>query len=270
MNWKSFDWKYFLTFAVAVAAIVIPFVWQSAQDTRSMSVRLLASTTLQPRLISGFQDLQVLLNGQKLDDPYLSLLELVNDGNKPVGSADFDSPIELLAGGQVSIKSAQVNGSSPPDITAKISVAEGKAAIAPFLSNPSDSVFFTVITAGGEPAFSVRARISGIKQVGLTDTSVPESHTFRSAFSITMSFFLAVMYFVMMKGVGRGLLPSKPLGYLAAAGLAIGCSYALISAQSVISDFLPTRLSSVIALAVMMTVASYAARLVSRLADVKP
>ncbi|USW95853.1 hypothetical protein NHF39_03835 [Pseudomonas proteolytica] len=268
MNWKSFDWKYLLTFAVAVAAIVIPFVWQQVQDSRSMSVRLLATATLQPLIISNHQDLQVLLDGQKLDDPYLSLFELTNDGNKPVTSADFDSPIELLSG-QAAIRSAQINGSLPPDITTKISVADGKATIAPFLSNPSDSIFFTVITAGGEPAFDVRARISGIKHVPVIDTSVPESHQLRAALSLAMSFFMAVMYFVMMKGVVRGVTPYKPLGYLVSAGLAFGCSFALAATQKDIGEFLPTPLISIIAIAVMMTAASFVSRLVLRAAGVK-
>ncbi|QZP34755.1 hypothetical protein [Pseudomonas sp. DR48] len=264
MSWKSLDWKYLVMFALTLVGILAPVVWQSVQETHSITVKLLASTTLQPGGQTGIQDLQVSLNGRKIDDPYLSLMEVVNDGSKSILSNDFETPIELIPQGESLIVTAQVTSTTPANITAKVSTEDKRVMIAPYLSNPEDSIFITVITSGGQPSFTTRARIASVKNVNYLDSSVPKTNNVKFAIKIFSAFCMTIMYFVYMSAVGKQIIMSKPLAYLTGLGFATGGGYTLVSAATQIDTLLPTTTAFAIALSLMTLLAGLAALPVSK------
>lgn len=172
MKWRVFDWKFILTLAVAILGIVVPLVWQSDLSSKSMELRLSSSTSLEPA--SKILDLQVVLDGKKLETPYSSSLELVNTGSKTVLSSDFDKPIEILIGDGAKLVTARITDTTPHDIPAEITLSGNVIRIAPHLSNPKDSISLSVITSGKKPFYSTRARIAGIQHVSFADLTLPK------------------------------------------------------------------------------------------------
>jgi hypothetical protein len=132
-------------------------------------LKLRSTTALQPA--SDIQELQIFLNGKKLESPYLSSFELVNTGSKSILSSDFETPIELIAKAGLKVVSAQITSTNPKSIPVKITFDAQRAAIAPFLSNPKDTVTFSIITSGDRPTFEHQARIAGVKEVAFEDSS---------------------------------------------------------------------------------------------------
>ncbi|WP_058544986.1 hypothetical protein [Pseudomonas fluorescens] len=170
MNWKGLDWKFYASMIATVASIVIPvYVWQSDLSAHSLELKLRSTTALQPA--SDIQELQIFLNGEKLESPYLSSFELVNTGSKSILSSDFETPIQLTATTGLKVVSAQITSTNPRSIPVKITFDEQRAVIAPFLSNPKDTVTFSIITSGDWPRFEHQARIAGVKEVTFQDSS---------------------------------------------------------------------------------------------------
>jgi hypothetical protein len=172
MKVRVLDWKFFLTLTVAILGIVVPLIWQSDLSTKRMELRLSSSTSLEPA--SKILDLQVVLDGKKLDAPYSSSLELVNTGSKTVLSSDFDKPIEILVGDGAKVVTARITDTLPNDIPAEISISGNAIRIAPHLSNPDDSISLSIITSGEKPVYSVRGRVAGIQHIPFTDLTLPK------------------------------------------------------------------------------------------------
>lgn len=173
MIWRFLDWKFLLTFSVTIIGIVVPLVWQSDLSSKGMELRLNSSTSLEPA--SQIHDLQLVLDGKKLDSPYSSSLDLVNTGSKAVLSKDFDKPIEIVLEDGAQVITARITGTSPSEMPVEISTTEHVVRIAPHLSNSGDSVSLSIITSGEKPVYSVRARIAGIQHVTYADLTLPKS-----------------------------------------------------------------------------------------------
>ncbi|MFI8221995.1 hypothetical protein [Pseudomonas sp. NPDC085632] len=182
MKGRVFDWKFILTLTVAILGIVVPLVWQSDLSSKNMELRLSSSTSLEPS--SKILDLQVVLDGKKLEKPYSSSLELVNTGSKTVLSSDFDKPIEILIGDGAKLVTARITDTTPNDIPAEISLSGNAIQIAPHLSNPKDTISLSVITSGEKPDYSTRGRIAGIQNISYTDLTLPKPNYIRHLMSV--------------------------------------------------------------------------------------
>ncbi|MBH3406662.1 hypothetical protein I5P86_16500 [Pseudomonas glycinae] len=172
MKW-NFDLKYLLATAVAIASLIFPiYLWQSDLKAHALSVRLISSSQLQPLASSKIYDVKVTVNGVELLNPYFSVFEIVNSGSKPILSTDFESPIIFSGNSDLSFVSARVDLTEPKDIPVKVTLETSKVSIAPFLSNPADKVYLSVITSGADPVISIKARIAGIREIEIVDSSV--------------------------------------------------------------------------------------------------
>lgn len=191
MAWKNWDWKFVATTVIAIAALVVP---QIDLSSRSLTVRLLSSSALQPAL--NIQNLQISLNGQNVESPYVSTIELANTGSKPITSADFDGALKILISNDAKLVSAEITSTTPKNIPVQVSTSAGTMAISPFLSNPKDSVTIAAITSGTRPEFEVRARIVGVNEVAFEDTTTRSSSHLSALYGVAASFGLLFLYFI--------------------------------------------------------------------------
>ncbi|KQZ94578.1 hypothetical protein [Pseudomonas sp. Root562] len=211
MTWKALDWKFFATIVFTIAGLVIPvFIWQVDLASHSLTLRLVSTSPLQP--VSNIQNLQISLNGQNIESPYLSTLELVNTGSKPVLSSDFDTPLEIFVKGGAKLISAETSNTTPKNIPVKIGNAEHGASVSPFLSNPKDSITISVITSGPAPEFEPRARIAGINEVGYEDTSREKTSHLKTAANLMVTTGLIFLYFIFLPTGLRGQRFNVPRG----------------------------------------------------------
>lgn len=201
MKGKGFDWKFFSTILVAIAGLGIPiFFWQADLTAHSLSVRLISSSALQAPAGSGIQDLKIMVNGTAIESSFISSLTLSNTGSKPIASADFETPLELISRNKSALISAQIAKSVPEDIPAKVVVAADRLQILPFLSNPKDEVTITVVSSG-QPDFSAKARISGVKEVAYEDMTEAKKTVGSAIFAAALSLIgFAIYVFFMLSG----------------------------------------------------------------------
>jgi hypothetical protein len=241
MTRKALDWKFLATIGITLVGLIIPFfLWQLDLASHSLTVRLLSTSPLQP--VSNIQNLQISVNGQNIESPYLSTFELLNDGSKPIPRSDFESPIEIITIGDAKLINAQTTGTYPKNIPAQLTNNDRALAIAPFLSNPNDSVSIAVITSGPSPLFEVHARIAGVDEVTYENRSVGRDGYLKVVLSIVVSCSSLFMYFVFMFGGVRGSHFATPraLAFLAA----ISCGMASALTLHPLFQFLKTFSSS--------------------------
>lgn len=130
----------------------------NALQLRIESISELASAS-QPKLA-----IQVTRQGIALSQPTLSVLELYNNGGRPIPASDFESKLEITAGTAV-VSAVNLEEVDPVDLKPVVSVVAHRVVLEPLLLNPGDRVKLLVLTEGGPPEFQTNARISGIKKV---------------------------------------------------------------------------------------------------------
>lgn len=242
MDWKLFDWKFAATIVAAIAGLALPIVlWQSDLAAHSLTVRLLSTTALQPA--ANIQNLQISLNGQNIDSPYLSSFELINSGSKAVVTADFESPIKIAVNGAVRLVSVQTTTTVPKNIPVKLSITPTGAEIAPFLSNPKDVVAFSIITSGGKPSFEARSRIAGISEIGFEDSSA-KSIGYWKPLSLTIFgtlLFLLYAIYLPLAITRKSFVIPRWLGVVSGLGYGVASLLFLYTARNQI-DELPNKL----------------------------
>ena len=90
------EWRIFLPLVVMVVGLAVP-VWLSRQEQggKQLSVYLLSQTSLQPPTDESMPELHLTLDNVSVEDPVFSLLQVANDGSKPISTKDFESPLEI-------------------------------------------------------------------------------------------------------------------------------------------------------------------------------
>jgi len=192
-----FDWKFFATMLATIAGIAVPvWLWQVDLSAHSLSVRLASSVALQPVGATSIPDLQISIDGVNIKSPFISTLELSNDGSKPVLAGDFESPIELNVGQDTQVVRARVSSAEPNDLKAELDTNRQSVKLHPLLLNPKDTLIIAVMTSGGSPTFDVKARIAGISKIKFEDTTTKKASWKGAAKHFVTALLAFILYWV--------------------------------------------------------------------------
>lgn len=191
---RTLDWKFFLMLVATLASVIVPvWLWQAEQQAHSMVLQRVSITSLQPQNMPTVKDLRITLNGQELDSPYLTVFDLKNNGSRPIPQSDFEVPVEINAKEPVRIVSVELASVKPNDLKPIISSHDGGITIQPLLLNPSDTLRMTAVTTGGNPEFSIRARISGIQRIDIDDKTTTSKSRARMWIGGLIGIFLVIL-----------------------------------------------------------------------------
>jgi hypothetical protein len=197
MGFKKIDWKFFAGFLVSVLAVGISLYLPRAELTaHALTMSLVSSSALQPPNGSHIQDLQIMLNGAEIENPYVSSFTITNIGSKPIASSDFETPITLSIQGPSTLITAQITGSTPKGIPVELKIEDGKMKILPFLSNPNDEITFALVTSG-VPQLLPTARIAGVSEIIYEDLTQPRARPLAALTAVLVGstcFFLYTFY----------------------------------------------------------------------------
>ena len=145
-----------VTLLVTIMGVLVTFyIYRAELSSRSLQFRIVSQVSLQPDNANSIQGLQLSVDGVPLKSPYLSVIVLSNDGEKPIPSNDFETPLEVHIGEAASIARTQVTATNPKDIEAIITWEPQSLKIKPLLLNPKDTITISVLTSGNKPKFTM-------------------------------------------------------------------------------------------------------------------
>lgn len=187
------DWKFAATLAVAIAGVIVPvWLWQADLSSKSLSITLTTRVSLQPTEKESLQGLEVSVDGKRIENPYLVVFEIANDGSKPILASDFESPLDIRLASDTYFVRSRITNKTPKDIDTDVSAEKTKISLKPALLNPKDSVTVTIVTAGVAPVFETRARVAGIPSISIEDNTVKKRNTPRLIFLAVAAILLSV------------------------------------------------------------------------------
>lgn len=165
-KWLKLDW---LMLVIAFAGLLFTAAPYFQSPDYSIDVQLISQSALQPLASKDKAlGLEITIDKVPVNDPYLSVIQLVNTGNKPISSRDFESPIEISIGESKRIIRAQVTGVSPKDLKPVIKFDTKQIQLQPMLLNSHDTITLAILSADGIPNFHPSARIAGIESIKLS------------------------------------------------------------------------------------------------------
>lgn len=171
----SFDWKFWAMLAVTVAAAAIPvWIWQVDLNSKALQVNVRSVSELVKGVDSRLE-LKVSQGDSVLKNPVLSVIEIVNQGGRPILAAEFEGPLVIDLGRQVIVKTASLGKSQPGNLRPAFEIAGSSVSVKPLLINAGDR-FEVSILHEGLPIFSADARIAGVQQVSVQLNTSNEKH----------------------------------------------------------------------------------------------
>ncbi len=187
------DWRFYVTLVVGIASVLGPF-WLANidQKSKSLSLMVVSQVSLQPSPKESVSGLEISVEGKPVNSPFSSVIEIKNDGSKPITTNDFEAPLEVHVGSAINIIRAQISKKSPEDIEPDITYDNHVIKLKSTLWNPNDTISISMITSGAQPIFNTKARIVGISSVAVKDSTKPTSNLLTIAILLLAAFALAL------------------------------------------------------------------------------
>jgi len=137
--------------------------------------------------------LRIFYEDKVVDNVFLVVTKITNNGNTPIDEDDFKEPIQIETNDTGTILSAQIIDTNPPDIKVRIGKRKSQVSIYPLLLNPGDSINIKLIINNFDKITSVTSRIRGVKNIEL---DLSEKYT-KSDKRLGMLFTILVFYLIL-------------------------------------------------------------------------
>ena len=111
--------------------------------------------------------MEIRFDGKQVPNLRIPEFKLVNTGNVPITSADFERKLEFDCGDGAKILSAEVTETMPADLKAKIVLVENKIVCEPLLLIPKTPVSVKALVSDYDGDLTTRARIIGVKNTSI-------------------------------------------------------------------------------------------------------
>lgn len=109
--------------------------------------------------------LTISFNGKPVKDIHLVLIKIVNTGNVPIASGDYESPFSIRYGNDSTVLSAEVVNELPVDLDPILSVSKNAIDIKPLLLNPGDMFVVKSIVKDFQKDVVAVARVIGVDEI---------------------------------------------------------------------------------------------------------
>jgi hypothetical protein len=155
--------------AFAIAASIVIAVLQRRRKRLSYEV------VTQLPLLTVQEEIQgrvrLYFDNQALDDVTLIAVRLINDGNLPLRSLDFETPLVIHFNDAAHVLSSEIIEQRPTDLPVDLDSDGTSVSIAPLLLNPRDYVKLKCLVTGFERV-AISGRIAGVASIRLARSSL--------------------------------------------------------------------------------------------------
>ena len=151
--------------AVILAIIVIIIMIFYNRQKKAISWQIISNTPLLKINEVIKRSLEVRFNGEPVKDIQLIIAKIINTGNVPIKSTDYEGSINLNFGKDAQILTAEVIETSPNNLKASANIEGKKVIIPPTLMNGKDWITLKILVSQFDETITVDGRIVGVKEI---------------------------------------------------------------------------------------------------------
>lgn len=151
-----------------IAALVVGYItYRSQRNQKRLEYAVVSKQRIVPPKISSRSGvrLDVLIDGEKVDDPSIMSVRIVNTGDRAILSSDIVNPLHLKVAGPAHIVSAAVTAVRPRDSAVTLTLDGGQVTVSPSLVNPEDLTEIQIIASGRVDEVLLGGRIADVLPV---------------------------------------------------------------------------------------------------------
>ena len=183
-NSQSVSWEFWAMVIGAVGIIVSIVIYFLQRNVKRFAYRILTETSLVSvgRKVRG--KIKVFYDDKEIETLYLVVLEIFNNGNLEIRTADFEGQPITIDFPNSNLVSVEVSKTSPKSLKPVISYEPTQVTIKPLLLNKKDSFTLELIFSKYGHVAQFHARIVGVKEIeglsSLKDVEVSSANSNRS------------------------------------------------------------------------------------------
>lgn len=149
-----------------VITIIISLITCFLQKTKkSLAYEILAETALLSVAKEVKDKIQILFEGDSVQNVHLILLKISNTGNVPILESDFDEEITISFDSSTRLLSAEISKKNPHSIKAELTIKGTQLIISKSLWNSGDTITIKSLVSEFNEKIDVSGRIVGIKDI---------------------------------------------------------------------------------------------------------
>ena len=155
----------FVGSTIAFAAFVVSiYLFLLQRRKKSLSYEILTDTDLLTidETIKG--NIKIVFDGNPIQNMTLIVLEVVNNGNVPITSSDFERSL-TFSFGTSTVVSSEIIRKQPTSLSPELHIGQGQIELKPMLLNSKDSVTIKVLVSEYVGVIDADARIVGVRKV---------------------------------------------------------------------------------------------------------
>ena len=166
-------WQFIGAIVTIVTIVVSIILSLSLRHRKSLSYQISGTPLLSvDEEVKG--KIQVFFDKKPIQQVYLIVIKVMNSGNEPIRTTDYETPISFSLNKETEILSAEITEKDPIDIQASIDIEGNKVLISPALLNTEDSLTLKLLATKFNKEIIVGGRISGVKEITeKTEKKVP-------------------------------------------------------------------------------------------------
>jgi hypothetical protein len=158
-------WQFIIGLFIAIVTIFVSIIVYFKQRTRkSLSYEIVSLNPLLSVEKEIKNGVQILYRGKAVSQVHLIIIRVINSGNTPILSTDYERPVSLSFGKEARVLTAEVSERNPDSLQPSAKIEEKRIEFAPILLNQGDSI--TVKTLIDQfDKISIDGRIVGVKNI---------------------------------------------------------------------------------------------------------
>lgn len=153
------------TFGTIISAVIIVISLVTFQRPK----KNLAYEVSFNRILSDVGDhdnrLTISLMGKPLSSLGLVAIKIINNGNRPIMTNDYESPIRFMFETSTEIISTRITDTNPVNLPGELFIAGSTVSLKPILLNPGDYLRIEILLSPAATNMSVDWRVVGVKSI---------------------------------------------------------------------------------------------------------
>ena len=158
-------WQFVAVLLAIIAILVSISLYLKQRRRKILSYEIVSRTPLLSMEEEIKGTLKILYDGQPVERVHLIVVKIINSGNVPILSTEYERPISLSLGEEARVLTAEVSKTYPDSLKASVTIEENKIVLAKTLLNGGDSVTLKMLVSKYGRKINVDGRIIGVKEI---------------------------------------------------------------------------------------------------------
>lgn len=157
-------WQFIGAIVAFIAIIITIIIYLKQRRNKLLNFEIISRTPLLSIEDEIKGNLQILYNGNPIEQVHLIVIKFINSGNTPITSNDFEIPINFKFGEESQIFTAEITEKNPTNLRASITIEGNSIVIDPTLLNSGDSITIKTLVSRFVD-IDIDGRIIGVKEI---------------------------------------------------------------------------------------------------------